>query len=47
MWEPAIALFHVFRSRITATILTKTYVGDSEHSIVELARLAHIDLFRP
>jgi len=33
----------IFRSRITAAVLTKTYVGDSEYSIAELARLAHTD----
>ena len=43
MWEPAIALFPIFRSRITAAVLTKTYVGDSEYSIAELAGLAHTD----
>jgi predicted nucleotidyltransferase len=43
MWEPAIALFPIFRSRITTAVLTKTYIGDSEHSIAELARLAHTD----
>ena len=43
MWEPAIALFLVFRSRITVAVLTRTYVGDSEHSIAELARLARTD----
>ena len=43
MWEPAIALFPIFRSRITAAVLAKTYVGDSEYSIAELARLAHTD----
>ena len=43
MWEPPIALFPIFRSRITAAVLTKTYVGDSEYSIAELAGLAHTD----
>jgi hypothetical protein len=39
MWEPAVARFPIFRSRITAVVLTKTYVGDGEYSIAELARL--------
>lgn len=36
-------VFPVFRSRITAAVLTRTYVGDGEYSIAELAGMAKTD----
>lgn len=36
-------MFPVFRSRITGQVLTRTYVGDGEYSIAELAGTAKTD----
>lgn len=36
-------MFPVFRSRIAAAVLTRTYVGDGEYSIADLARAAKTD----
>jgi hypothetical protein len=33
-------MFPVFRSRVTAEVLTRIYVGDGEYSIAELAGMA-------
>jgi hypothetical protein len=41
--EAAPAVFPVFRSRITAAVLARVYVGDDEYSIAELARVARTD----
>ena len=43
MREAAPAVFPVFRSRITAAVLARVYVGDDEYSIAELARVARTD----
>jgi hypothetical protein len=41
--EAAPAVFPVFRSRFTAAALARTYIGDEEYSIAELARAAGTD----
>ncbi|MGH3272713.1 MAG: hypothetical protein ACRDNZ_00085 [Streptosporangiaceae bacterium] len=41
--EPAPAVFPVFRSRFTAAVLVRTYVGDEEYSVSELADMAKTD----
>lgn len=43
MREPAPAIFPVFRSRITAAVLARTYIGDGEYSVAELASVAGTD----
>jgi hypothetical protein len=43
MREPAPAVFPVFRSRITAAVLARVYIGDGEYSVAELARAAKTD----
>ena len=41
--EPAPAVFPVFRSRLTAAVLARTYIGEDEYSIAELAAMARTD----
>jgi hypothetical protein len=41
--EAAPAVFPVFRSRLTAAVLARTYIGEGEYSIAELARVAGTD----
>src|SRR6266851_4108093 len=41
--EPAPAVFPVFRSRFTASVLARTYIGDGEYSVAELASMAETD----
>jgi len=41
--EQAPPLFPIFRSRLTAEVLTRTYVGDGEYSVAELAGMAKTD----
>ena len=41
--ESAPAIFPLFRSRITAAVLTKVYVGSGEYSVTELAMMAGTD----
>jgi hypothetical protein len=41
--EAAPAVFPVFRSRLTAAVLARTYIGDGEYSVAELARVAQTD----
>lgn len=41
--EPAPAIFPVFRSRITVAVLARTYIGDDEYSVAELAAAAGTD----
>lgn len=41
--EQAPAVFPVFRSRLTAAILARIYIGDGEYSIVDLASTAGTD----
>jgi predicted nucleotidyltransferase len=41
--EAAPAVFPVFRSRLTAAVLARAYVGDGEYSIADLARAAGTD----
>jgi hypothetical protein len=41
--EAAPAVFPVFRSRLTAAVLARTYIGDGEYSVAELARVAGTD----
>jgi hypothetical protein len=41
--EPAPAVFPVFRSRITAAVLARVYIGDREYSVAELAGAAKTD----
>lgn len=43
MREAPPAVFPVFRSRLTAAVLARTYIGDGEYSIAELARAARTD----
>lgn len=43
MREPAPPVFPVFRSRLTAAVLARTYVGDGEYSVAELAASAETD----
>ena len=43
MQEAAPAVFPVFRSRLTAAVLARTYIGDGEYSVAELARVAGTD----
>jgi predicted nucleotidyltransferase len=43
MQLPPPPIFPIFRSRITCTVLTVTYVGDGEHSVGELAEAAGTD----
>lgn len=43
MREPAPAVFPVFRSRLTTAVLARTYIGDGEYSVAELARTAKTD----
>ncbi len=43
MLESAPAIFPLFRSRITTAVLTKTYVGNGEYSVTELAGMAGTD----
>lgn len=43
MREPAPAVFPVFRSRLTAAVLARIYIGDEEYSVGELAREAGTD----
>jgi glutathione S-transferase len=38
MREEAPAVFPVFRSRLTAAVLARAYVGDGEYSVADLAR---------
>ena len=40
MREPAPAIFLVFRSRFTVAVLARTYKGDDEYSVAELAAMA-------
>jgi predicted nucleotidyltransferase len=37
------AVFPVFRSRLTVAVLARTYIGDGEYSVAELARVAQTD----
>lgn len=41
--EPAPAVFPVFRSRLTIAVLARTYIGDDEYSVAELAATAGTD----
>jgi hypothetical protein len=41
--EAAPAVFPIFRSRLTAAVLARVYIGDGEFSIAELARAAETD----
>jgi predicted nucleotidyltransferase len=41
--EAAPAVFPVFRSRLTAAVLARAYVGDGEYSVADLARVAGTD----
>jgi predicted nucleotidyltransferase len=41
--EQAPAVFPVFRSRFTAAVLARTYIGDGEYSVGELAATAKTD----
>jgi len=41
--EQAPAVFPVFRSRFTVAVLARTYIGDGEYSIRELAAIAKTD----
>jgi len=41
--EQAPAVFPVFRSRFTVAVLARTYIGDGEYSIRELAAMAKTD----
>jgi predicted nucleotidyltransferase len=41
--EAAPAVFPVFRSRLTAAVLARAYVGDGEYSVADLARAAGTD----
>jgi hypothetical protein len=41
--EPAPAVFPVFRSRLTAAVLARVYIGDDEYSVAELAATAKTD----
>jgi len=41
--EQAPAVFPVFRSRFTVAVLARTYIGDGEYSIGELAAVAKTD----
>ena len=43
MREQAPAVFPVFRSRFTVAVLARTYIGDGEYSIRELAAIAKTD----
>ncbi len=43
MREPAPAVFPIFRSRFTAAVLARTYIGDGEYSVAELASMAQTD----
>ena len=43
MREAAPAIFPVFRSRLTAAVLARVYIGDGEYSVAELARAAGTD----
>ena len=43
MREAAPAVFPVFRSRLTAAVLARAYVGDGEYSVADLARVAGTD----
>ena len=43
MREQAPAVFPVFRSRFTVAVLARTYIGDGEYSIGELAAVAKTD----
>jgi hypothetical protein len=43
MREPAPAVFPVFRSRFTAAVLARTYIGDGEYSVADLAGMARTD----
>lgn len=43
MREAAPAVFPVFRSRLTAAVLARVYIGDGEYSVAELARAAGTD----
>ena len=43
MREQAPAVFPVFRSRFTVAVLARTYIGDGEYSIGELAAMAKTD----
>lgn len=43
MREPAPAVFPVFRSRLTAAVLARIYIGNDEYSIAELAATAKTD----
>ena len=43
MREAAPAVFPVFRSRLTAAVLARAYVGDGEYSVADLARAAGTD----
>jgi predicted nucleotidyltransferase len=41
--EPPPPLFPVFRSRLTAAVLTLTYLSAGEYTVAELAKAAHTD----
>lgn len=43
MREVAPAIFPVFRSRFTTAVLARTYIGQGEYSIAELASVAETD----
>lgn len=43
MREPAPAVFPVFRSRLTAAVLARVYIGGGEYPVGELARAARTD----
>lgn len=43
MRESAPPVFPVFRSRLTAAVLARTYIGDGEHSVTELATMVKTD----
>lgn len=43
MRESAPAIFPVFRSRFTAAVLARTYIGGGEYSVAELAGVAGTD----
>lgn len=43
MREQAPAVFPVLRSRLTAAVLARTYIGDGEYSVADLAATARTD----
>jgi hypothetical protein len=43
MRESPPAVFPIFRSRLTVAVLARTYIGDGEYSVAELAGVAQTD----